>query len=373
MNIKKKLKGKNNRKRIIHIAVMLVVVCAIAGSSLLYAKYYASRYNKGITVASNLYFSSDKLKRSTGITDINTFLQDTDGINKLSIFTNSGAWSSGTLLLTFAVQNFENSILYNDSNLDIDYKVEFVLLDAPVGATYNIVDTNGNKLPLTTVNTPVEMTGTVKGGSLNSNTYGVEITMTGQATDYVQSRVLVMAYPISPDYIYRPADENQEYRLLGILQGHTTEAKMSIDSAGFKVQEESGYGTSTWKTKVSDLSGFMYNVKTIGDVVVDSSTASKQQVKITWDNRYLQLDENDDNYLYAKEHDSDATLSEDEKYIKVDNDNNTSSVIIMALPYTSIDMTFYKGTEFDTELSTKSANDAGRQWFEGLVTAEVVE
>ena len=217
------------------------------------------------------------------------------------------------------------------------------------------------------------MTGTVKGGSLNSNTYGVEITMTGQATDYVQSRVLVMAYPISPDYIYRPADENQEYRLLGILQGHTTEAKMSIDSAGFKVQEESGYGTSTWKTKVSDLSGFMYNVKTIGDVVVDSSTASKQQVKITWDNRYLQLDENDDNYLYAKEHDSDATLSEDEKYIKVDNDNNTSSVIIMALPYTSIDMTFYKGTEFDTELSTKSANDAGRQWFEGLVTAEVVE
>lgn len=371
MNIKKKLKGKNNRKRIIHIAVMLVVVCAIAGSSLLYAKYYASRYNKGIAVASNLYFGSDKLKKSTGITDIDTILQDTDGISKLSIFTNSGAWSSGTVLLPFAIQNYENSILYNDSNLDIDYKVEFVLLDEPVGATYNAVDTNGNKVQLTTVNKPVEMTGTVKGGSLNSNTYGVEIDLTGQPTDYVQSRILVMAYPISPDYIYRPADESQEYRLLGILQGHITETQMSIDSAGFKVQEESGYETSTWKDKVSDLSGFMYNVKTIGDVVTDSSTASKQQVKITWDNRYLQLDEDDDNYLYAKEHDSDDTLSDDEKYIKVD--GNTSSVIIMVLPYTSIDMTFYKGTYFDTELGTKGADEAGRKWFEGLVTAEVVE
>ena len=362
---------RKHKKHIIHISIILAAIFVMAGSLALYAKYYASRYNKGITVASNLYFNSDKLKRITGVTDIDTILQDTDGINKLSIITNSGAWSSGTLLLNFAVQNFENSILYNDSNLNIDYKVEFVLLDAPVGANYSVVDTAGNKIPLTSVNTPVEMSGTVKGGSLNSDTYGIEITMTGQTTDYVQSRVLVMAYPVSPDYIYRAENENQEYRLLGILQGHTTDAKMSIDSAKFKVQEESGYGTATWKNKVTDLSGFMYNVKTIGDVVVDSSTAAKQQVKITWDNRYLQLDENDDNCLYAKEHDKDTSLSEEDKYIKVEGDK--SSVIIMILPYTSIDMTFYKGKQFDTELSTKNADEAGRQWFEGLVSAEVVE
>jgi hypothetical protein len=150
--------------------------------------------------------------------------------------------------------------------------------------------------------------------------------------------------------------------------------QISIENAQFKVQEDANYNASTWKSKVEDLSGYIYNIKTAGDVVLDSNTATKQEAVVIWDNRYLSIDMYDENYQYALEHD--AALADDstadDKYIKVD--GNTTSMTIMVLPYTSIDITFYKTENFNDELAAQAANSAkGKAWFESLVTAKIAD
>lgn len=362
------IKKTKTRYRI-YLGMALVCMCIMLCSYNMYAKYYASRHNKGVTVASNLYFGSDKLKREIGHTDISELISDRNEIEKLSIITNEGSWSSGTLRMSFEIQNFDNSILYNDSNLDIDYKVKFVLLDAQQGAKYYAVAPDNTKKELDIVNEPVEFEGTIKGGTLVADTYGIDVEMIS-SEDYKESRVLVMAYPVSPKYIYRPESENQEYRLLGIFQGHITQSEISIESAGFKVQDDTGYDSTTWKNMVSDLSGYIYNVKTVGDAIVDSSTASGQQLRITWDKRYVQMDVQDENYLYALEHDAALMPDSSDRYYKEDDDY--ASIIIMILPYSSIDITFYKSADFNAELESQPADDFGREWFENLVKAEMV-
>lgn len=361
-------------KRIIIICTLLLIATGLTyGAINVYAKYYAARYNKGVAVASNLYFNSDKLTKSTGITDIDVILKDESSINKINIFTNSGSWSSGDLLLNFDIRNYDNNILYNEKNLNVGYKVDFVLLDEPIGAEYSVISQEGKSTPLKSKGSKVSLDGTTVGGSLDADTFGIQIRMTSQA-NYKAARVLVVAYPTSPDYVLRDKKDAQEYRLIGIFQGHPTDMQISIENAQFKVQEDANYNASTWKSKVEDLSGYIYNIKTAGDVVLDSNTATKQEAVVIWDNRYLSIDMYDENYQYALEHD--AALADDstadDKYIKVD--GNTTSMTIMVLPYTSIDITFYKTENFNDELAAQAANSAkGKAWFESLVTAKIAD
>lgn len=336
----------------------------------IFGKYYAARYNKGIAVASNLYFNSDKLTKSTGITDIDSIINDDDSIRKINVFTNSGSWSSGDLLLSFDIRNYDNNILYNEKELNIGYKVHFVLLDEPEGAEYSVVSSDNVSYPLSDKGSSVELEGMTVGGSLDADIYGIQVRMTSQE-NYKAARVLVLAYPVSPDYVYRDTQDNQEYRLLGIFQGHPTDMQISIENACFKVQEASGYNDSTWRSMVEDLSGYIYNIKTAGDVVLDNNTAAKQEAVVTWDNRYVTIDKYDENYQYALEHDM-QVADESEKYIQVNGDY--TSMTIMVLPYTSIDMTYYKTENFHSELQAQASDSAkGKAWFEGLVTARIAE
>lgn len=368
------LKKKNWKKR--NIFILCICLCVFAGLSFtlvnVIGKYYASRYNKGIAVASNLYFNSDKLIKSTGITDIDEIIKDSESINKISVFTNNGSWASGDLLLNFDIRNYDNNILFNEKDLNIGYRIEFVLLDEPAGAEYSILDgVNGNQVyPLSGKGSKVSLEGKTVGGKLDSGMYGVQMRMISK-NDFKAARVLVLAYPISPDYIYREPSNAQEYRLLGIFQGHPTDLNITIEEACFKVQKDIEY-ESKWKSKVEDLSGYIYNIKTAGDVVLDNNTATRQEAVVTWDNRYVTIDKYDENYLYAIKHDEDLPADSDDRYLKEDGDH--TSMTIMVLPYTSIDMTFYKTENFNAQLSIQPAEGTeGRNWFEGLVTTKMAE
>lgn len=375
-----------NKKRIRRIAGILLVIALAGITGIVYGKYYASRNNKGIVVASNLYFGSDKLRKSTGVTNIDDIVNNDEILNKINVFTNSGSWAMTNLPLSFDIRNYDNNILYNENKLDIEYKIECVLLDEPIGAKYSIISNDGSVHSLDSKGSKVELTGKLEGGTLKSDTFAVQISMVSQEV-YEAARVLVMAYPISPDYVYKDKDENQEYRLLGIFKGHITDVEMSIDSAKFNVQDNEQYSDSNWKKLVTDLSGYVYNIKTIGDVVTDEGTATKQEIKVTWNTNYLTIDEYDDSYLAAKEHDEKAKQAaiaeaeakgeptDDVKYDKylIDNGDGTMSMIISVLPYYSIDITFYRTADFKSALSSQPANATGRKWFEDLVTTVMNE
>lgn len=365
-------KRKWDRKNIFILCVSLfLIVCVSYKLINVFAKYYAARYNKGIAIASNLYFNSDRLMKTVGITDLDEILNNEEDINKINVYTNSNSWASGPLLLSFSIRNYDNNILFNDSDLDIGYRIKFVLLDEPIGATYSVENSGVDLGELKEKNSKIEVDGMIKGGSMVADMYSIRINMTDTEL-YKAARVLVLAYPISPDYVARPEDKNHEYRLLGIFQGQPTDAEISIENARFKIQEADGYSATTWKGKVADLSGYIYNVKTAGDVVLDNNTATKQQARIIWDNRYVTIDKYDENYQYALEHDSVEGLAEEEKYVKKDGDK--TSMVIMILPYTSIDFTFYKTENFATKLNSYAeGNSDGKAWFESLVMAEIVK
>lgn len=362
------------KKKNIFILCMCIFVCAIAGLSYtltsVLGKYYASRFNKGVAVASNVYFNSDKLVKSTGITDIGDIINDSDSINKINVFTNSGSWASGNLLLNFDIRNFDNSILYNESNLDIGYNIEFVLLDEPLGAQYEIIPPEGDRQLLAEKGSRISMEGTIVGGRLDSKMYGISMTMTSR-DDFKAARVLVLAYPVSPGYVYRDKAEPQEYRLLGIFQGHPTDLNITIEEACFKVQKDVGYETAC-KSKIEDLSGYIYNIKTAGDVVLDDKTAVRQEAVVTWDDRYVTIDKYNDYYNYAIEHDKKAEEEgSPERYLKKEGDK--TSMTILVLPYSSIEITYYKTEGFNKEFNAQFAGTQGREWFENLVTARMAE
>ena len=87
--------------------------------------------------------------------------------------------------------------------------------------------------------------------------------------------------------------------------------------------------------------------------------------KCNYDDYYVAALAHDDNILNDADpaNDGDVYLSEN----TVDG-VTYKSMLIDVLPYNSIDMTFYKTLEFNTEIAKTSTT---RQWFEGLVDAEL--
>ncbi len=371
-----------NRKKLNKKNILILCICLLICSGIVYqvynayAKYYAARYNKGIAVASNLYFNSDKLLKNTGITDIDVLLADKDFVNDISVITDS--WAGNSTLMSFAIRNYDNNILYNESGLDIEYEIWFVMLDEPVGAEYYIRDAQDNSYQLSNAGDRKSFNGVVKGGSLDYDRYGIEIRrMSSGETEYESSRVLVMAYPTNPDYIKKDKDDDtQEYRLLGVFEAYPRDVKISIDEAKFKVQtQESPINyAGNWKAAVEDLSAYIYNIKTKGDVVVEQNSSNAQQAIVSWDNRYLNIDIYDEYYLAAVEHDSiygsDEPLEGEERYLIRDDSGKLNAIIIDVLPYMSIDMTFYKAEGFNDMLKTQSGT-SGKEWFEGLVNVRM--
>ena len=352
----KQLQIRRKRNKFILSVLFVVVSFFIWESMEIMGKYYATKNNKGVAVASGLYFNSDKLNKKTGVA---TGIDDitVEEINNLAIFTNSSSWSNGAVELPLKIQNYDSNILFNDSGLDVSYRIQFKLLDTPQGASYSIVDKDSIAHSLSQKNEVYESSGTLLGGSMVADTYWIKINLTGQVADYQPSRILVLAYPTAPDYLVN--EDEQQYRLLGIFEGHTNEMELEIDSAGFLVEKEFGNNDVNWKRVVEYTAAYIYNFKTKGDVVQDSSTVSKREVQINWRSDYLGLDK------YSEYYDSDKIST------KKENNITWKMMNIEVLPYTSINLTFYKKEAFINALGDggdiNSADD-----FRNLVQVTIV-
>ena len=121
-----------------------------------------------------------------------------------------------------------------------------------------------------------------------------------------------------------------------------------------------------------DLSGLLYNVKTKGDIVAGNgdSIAVKPQIIILWKSDYLQISEYDQYYLEAKKQETDNPSDKQKWYYEETKDGTKWTCMrVAAMPYTSIDVTFYKTDSFmKSESSSMQKNE-----FESLVSAEAVK
>lgn len=348
------------RKRKLHMnrrTAVLILAAVLAAGGILggvsYAKYYASKYRQGVSVASGLYFSSNRLYTDRG---------DTTNIGGIStenmmVNVNDEKWSGGDLDFNIEIRNYDNNLLYNDENLNVEYEICFMLVDDPVGATYSVTDSDGTVRALSRRGQIVKFTGGyLAGGSLSREDYQLTIHLADRDT-YNGARVLVVAYPTAPDYLYAPTD--QQHRLVGLFQGVCSETEMRVESSDFLVQSDTDYNDATWREKVEDLSGLVFNIKTIGDVVADENSAATQEAVVKWNSDYLSISQYDEYFLEAEPGDIET---------KTENGHQWTYMKIDMLPYTSVNLTFYKTQEFLDDFGSMTKED-----FEGLAEAYTEE
>lgn len=359
--LKNRKKKKIGKKQIFIICTLIMAgIGLIYQMSLVYAKYYASRNNKGIAIASNLYFNSDKLTKIDRLidtaaedwkTDIKWIKENLS--DRIMVYTNNERWSNGYYDFDILIQNYDSNILYNEADMDVGYKVEFILLDEPKGATYSIVD-NGQTYPLT-YDEVVTLEGNLKGGTLNTNTYKIRMTLTDTIDNYTKSRVLAIAYPNSPDYLEK--SENQPFLMAGVFAGTASNMELSIASQNFQVVDEYDDFDTNHVNYINDLAGYIYNIKTEGDVIKNADTAIKQEIIVKWKSDYLNISQYDEYYDASR-----ITTG-------VEDGVNYSYMTIDVLPYTSINLTFYKTDKFIAEMKQGGELYSSSENFKNLVYA----
>lgn len=341
---------KNKKK---FILISLIVAIALGAAIVVLAKYYATTNNKGVAVASGLYFSSNILTQIDGSTDINN-VKNESGI---PTYLNPKVWSGATCTFAIEIKNNDSVLLYNDANLDIEYRVDFLILENEGNTSYTVKQINSDGTAsteriLNTGNT-VSFTGKIEGGQPLYDKYELSIHIENEGSFEGKSApVLVVAYPTSPDYIAATANE---LRLVSIIQGDYTQPKIEIDTKGFLIEN---YMTdSNWLDVVKSYSGYEYNITTTGDIASTGIENINQDMAITWNSNVLTIDKFNSYYLEARS-----------KNRITDNGDGTTTMTIDAMPYSAIKLTFYK-KDIDYDFAVLGS----RQNFVDLVDVEIIE
>lgn len=387
--IRKRKRKQEQKKVVFVIALLCILTMAGLATRLVIAKYYAYKAEKGISVASGFYFNSDKLiKQEGGAYASPEAVQgmNTDGI---PVTINREKWTGGDCLFTVEIRNFDNNLLYNEQGLDLEYKILFRLIGTPVGASYTVSGEGITGTPSLTPGNSVEGGGSLAGGAPRSHIFQIHLTTANQAVQYDNlkaAKVLVAAYPTSPDYIRTEETEKQEHFMCGMFQGVLSEASMRIESSRFQVQSTTAY-KSGWQNAVKDQSGLIYTIRTGGDALIDENNSIRQKIRVKWNSQYLQVSKYD---IEARA--TEVAKKEKEKYILINPDateielenvyntkynqvvtewttpvNNWITVQMETLPNTEINLTFYKTSDFVSKLG----GELNKQTFEGLAVADI--
>lgn len=341
---KEKTKKKfHMKKRTLLIGFMIGIVMALGVTTFSIAKYYAKRDNKGVSVASGLYFNSNCISNVPG--KIDTPLKNID-LTTVPGYVNP----EGGDIFYMDIRNYDNHLLYNELYLDLEYTISFLKLNGE-DCSVQYTDSTGAEVRQELKDGEVfTLTGReLKGGAARYESY---IVRTNQATDGTDAEVLVMAYPTAPDYVSTAAED---MRLIGVLHAQPKDVKVGIDQEGFLIENTAEY-QADWKSAVAGMSGLQYAIMTNGDDV-SSSGAVKGELLVTWNSKMLDINQYDPYYLEAVE----------SGRISTDGDNKTMTIKV--LPYANVKITFYKTADFVAAFDTTMT----QAQFEGYVKSTLAE
>lgn len=336
-NISKKYFNKDLKRRTTYFinAVTLVCFIAILASGInTFAKYYSQQRQKGVAMASNFYFSSDILAKGVKV--------DANGpVSGFAEYPMSGKWNKGgtSSSYTFNIRNFENNLLYNDSNLDVKYNIYFMLeKEETNGAICTISDGQYSTTVSTTANYMKDGENikeySLNGGEAQSQTFTVSYSHP-EGSDYPVG-LYIWVVSTSPDYI------NKENYTLG------AKIKLSESVASFTLSGKFDLGLSSEneltdedKTLIAQQSGFVYRITTSG-----AHDNDEVPLIIKWNTKLLGLDK----FSSIGQYDIDS--------------NGIATAKTLIKTFSSLDLIFYKTSLFDKK------NDWTRSEFENLVTVE---
>lgn len=346
-DIKLKKFHMNKMTLIIGILVGVAVFLSISGAAL--AKYYAKRDNKGVSVASGLYFNSNCISNVSGDIDIS--------LDQIDLQTVPGYVNpEGGNIFYLEIRNYDNYLLYNELYLDLQYTIEFLKINGKT-AVVEYIDNQGVEQNKELADGEIfTLTGReIEGGSAKYHSYVVKTT---NAEDDTNAKVLVRAYPTAPDYVAVAA---KNMRLLGVLTAQPKDVKVGIDKDNFLIADTAEY-INDWKKVVENMSGLEYTIQTNGD---DVSTGDvKGELEVTWNSKMLDINQFDPYYIQAM-NELKETPEEYEKFME----QEIKTITIKVLPYSNVKITFYKTDDFVAHFNDDTVTGMTKEEFENYVTA----
>ncbi len=309
---KQKESGRQLHKKkyrvVLGFFTFFILLCLAGGTMV--AKYYAGRRNKGVATASSLYFTSNLLKNVSNVTEDN-----------YPVIYNTDAWDGvNPYQFSLEIRNYQNQLLYNDRNLDIQYQINFQLVGTTDGGSYQV--TYGSETKTITSNSACSFTAGLAGGQARADQFSVSFARPegNTSSTYRSVGIRVTATPVSPDYV-----ANYE-TLGGILYASIVSSKFELKGEFSKIPTG----------KVGQYAGFPYTISYKPGV--DGAT---RKIRITWDSSKLQLDQFSP-YYASKQEDS--------------GENNKDYIEITMEPYASMDILFYRTDAFDPNTTIDALN-----------------
>lgn len=300
MREQRKVKRKFQKVKISQVlAVVLVCTLALLGiGGSLFAKYYANTSNKGVTTASNCYFTSNLLKDVTG--------QETGEYE--SIY-NTSIWEGKAetpCVMDLEICNYQSQILYNDKNLNLTYQITFELAGASDGGTYQV--TYGSQVKKITAGNPVTFSNiTLNGGKAEDSLFRVSFTAPAvHEPNYTSQGIKVTATTTSPDYA-------KGRTLGGVLYASVYSSIYSLE-AGFEFEYDDLENMAAYPYKVTYTPGL---------------DGKEHHLEISWNSDSLELDY----FSYQNYPITDGTA---------ENGTNIKTLSYTIQPYATLNLVFYQ-------------------------------
>ncbi len=293
------------------------LILGLTGGVYVYAKYYSVSAREGIAIATGVYFTA------------NYAAEGEDYVESLVDIVYKGGDSS----FDFEIRNYENNLLFNTSDVDIPYTIEFWLESEIIdGAIYSVSDGDGGNYTLLTgeENKVTIADQSINGGMAQAKAYTIGIDAPGDS-GHVPIPIYVRVRTLEGSLVSRVLTGK-------VILSTTGRAESYIESQGFVIPEEPEGKTEF--ERLNSLSALTYEILTVG--AVSNSGDSTEEIKLSWDSTVLSIDLFDAAYMSWLEEDSNRKAPTDEG-------NGWYSITIQAMPYSAENIVFFRGKDYATK------------------------
>ncbi len=332
-------KRQNIKKIVKKLWFFLPLCLLLSGGYAVYAKYLSQSVQRGITIASSIYFTCNYASPSQTPED-----DMTDALVSVDQSTDTDGKEYN---FTVEIRNYENILLFNSSTAQIPYTVEFWLADAgTAGDTYQATAKVKTETKTITQDNPASFNNILTGGQALSDGYEIKVTAPSGKAVPIYVRVKTADGALLTE------------RLKGKIMLQTrSDAGKFLKSFGFNTNGDTPEEQFQYLQKQSE---FNYKITTGG--VSQEDGGNTEMVTLYWDGTVYDIDRFSSAWLAWKKSGkpvpktvAKATLT---GYADRDWTQWSDTIYAITVPvnaYASINIGFFRETEYNTRVKSAEA------------------
>lgn len=262
--------------------MLLLPLCALLSCGwYVYAKYLAQSVQKGVAIASSIYFTSNHAAPSSDSSD--------DMTDALVSVAESSDGDGKNYNFHVEIRNYENILLYNSSNAKIPYTVSFWLADTPVsGDSYTVtalvkkeadgrIETVTGETQTLSANDWVTFENELPGGEALSDEYQIQVTSSAGnpvpiyvrantkdgalLTEHLKGKIMLQARADSGDFLKTygfsvPSDGTDEEKFAALQKQSEFSYKITTGGISADAGSDADVVTLYWDSAVYDIDRF---------------------------------------------------------------------------------------------------------------------